>query len=212
MKTDSYNLNIVMWLVVLAAVIVFAFMHSGIIVMANNESETISDTKSDPNESSTEKNETATFAAGCFWGVEAAFRKVEGVKYAIVGYTGGRFKNPTYKDVCSGKTGHAEAVQITYDPNVISYEKLLEVFWLIHDPTTRNRQGPDVGTQYRSAIFFHTSQQAVAARSSKAKHQRKIMRRIVTEIKPAVAFYKAEEYHQRYIEKRKKASCPSSSK
>jgi peptide-methionine (S)-S-oxide reductase len=171
----------------------------------------------DPNNANTEKKEDtdlqiATFAAGCFWGVEAAFRQVEGIKSTLVGYTGGRFKNPSYKDVCSGKTGHAEAVQITYDPNMVSYEKLVEMFWIIHDPTTRNRQGPDVGTQYRSAIFFHTPEQAKAALLSKNKHQKKIKKRIVTEIKRATEFYKAEEYHQRYLEKKGKASCHPSLK
>jgi len=178
--------------------------------MSDNENVSIPDTKSDIKDPNTPECETATFAAGCFWGVEAAFQKIEGVKSTLVGYTGGHFKNPTYKDVCSDKTGHAEAVQIAYDPNIVSYENLLEVFWLIHDPTTRNRQGPDVGSQYRSAIFFHTPQQAVAAKLSKAKLQKKIKKRVVTEIKPASVFYKAEEYHQRYLQKRNKTSCPSS--
>ena len=202
----------ILWLIVLASVIIFAFLHSGVIVMADNENVPIPDPKSDIRDPNTPECETATFAAGCFWGVEAAFQKVEGVKTTLVGYTGGRFKKPTYKDVCSGKTGHAEAVQLSYDPNVVSYEKLLEVFWRIHDPTTRNRQGPDVGTQYRSAIFFHIPQQAAAAGLSKTKRQKKIKKRIVTEIKPAVAFYKAEEYHQRYLEKHNKTSCPLSLK
>lgn len=151
----------------------------------------------------------ATFAAGCFWGVEAAFAKLEGVKSAMVGYTGGTFKNPTYKDVCSDKTSHAEAVQITYDPNKISYEELLELFWKIHNPTTPNRQGPDIGSQYRSAIFYHTAQQKEAAERSKKKLQRsgKFNNPIVTEIIPVSTFYRAEEYHQQYYKKRGKISC-----
>ena len=201
-----------MWQIVLAAVIVFCFFHCGMIAMADNDSKTISKTKADPNDVAVEKYQTATFAAGCFWGVEAAFQKLEGVKSTLAGYTGGRLKDPTYKDVCSDKTGHAEAVQLTYDPNIISYEKLLEVFWQIHNPATPNRQGPDVGTQYRSAIFFHTPQQAAAAGLSKTRQQKKIRKRIVTQIKPAAVFYKAEQYHQRYLEKRNKNSCPSSFK
>jgi peptide-methionine (S)-S-oxide reductase len=206
LKSDNHKLRL---FVTSLFVIVFAYVLSyrGVNLMADDENQTISKTKAGSNEGGTEKYETATFAAGCFWGVEAAFQKVKGVKSTIVGYIGGRLKKPTYKDVCSGKTGHAEAVQLAYDPNIVSYEKLLEVFWRIHDPTTRNRQGPDVGTQYRSAIFFHNPQQAAAARLSKAKLQRKIKKRVVTEIKPAPVFYKAEEYHQRYLEKRGKAFC-----
>ena len=145
----------------------------------------------------------ATFAAGCFWGVEAAFRKVKGVKDAAVGYTGGTLEKPTYKDVCSGRTGHAEVVQVTFDPARVSYEKLLDVFWQVHDPTQLNRQGPDHGRQYRSAIFFHSPKQEAAARASKAKLQASNLfsRPIVTEITPASTFWRAEEYHQRYLEK-----------
>ena len=148
--------------------------------------------------------EKATFAAGCFWGVEAAFRQVKEVVSTTVGYTGGSFENPTYKQVCSGKTGHAEAVEVEYDPSHISYEELLTVFWEIHDPTTLNRQGPDIGAQYRSAIFFHTPDQKVAAIASKEKLQRsgRYKNPIVTEITPASQFYRAEEYHQQYFEKR----------
>ena len=151
----------------------------------------------------------ATFAAGCFWGVEAAFRQMEGVTATRVGYTGGDFKNPTYKDVCSGTTGHAEAVEVEYDPSRVTYEKLLEVFWENHDPTTLNRQGPDVGTQYRSAVFFLTPEQEAAAKASKEKLQRngKYKRPIVTEINPALEFYPAEDYHQQYLEKRGLAHC-----
>ena len=148
--------------------------------------------------------EKATFAAGCFWGVEAAFRKVKGVLDTTVGYTGGHFKDPTYKDVCSDQTGHAEAIQVEFDPSVISYEELLDVFWKIHDPTTLNRQGPDLGTQYRSAVFFHNREQEAAAIALKERLQNSKRHKnlIVTEIVPASDFYPAEDYHQRYFEKR----------
>ncbi len=149
----------------------------------------------------------ATFAAGCFWGVEAAFRQVEGVRSTTVGYTGGSFPNPTYKDVCSDRTGHAEAVEVEYEPSQVSYEDLLKIFWEIHDPTTLNRQGPDAGTQYRSAIFFHTPEQEAAAKASKEKLQPNFNHRIVTEITPASVFYPAEDYHQQYLEKRGVAHC-----
>lgn len=149
--------------------------------------------------------EKATFGAGCFWGVEEAFRQVKGVKSTSVGYVGGWMENPTYRDVCSGETGHAEAVQVEYDPSEVSYEELLKVFWDIHDPTTLNRQGPDVGTQYRSVVFFHNAEQEAAAKASKEKLQNsgRFNKKIVTEIKPASEFYRAEEYHQQYFEK-----CP----
>ncbi len=147
--------------------------------------------------------EKATFGAGCFWGIEAAIRKIEGVASTTVGYAGGSFKDPTYKDVCSGKTGHAEVVQVEYDPSKVSYEELLRVFWNIHDPTTLNRQGPDIGTQYRSAVFFHNPEQEAAATVSKQKLQSsgRYQRSIVTEITPALEFYRAEDYHQQYFEK-----------
>lgn len=153
--------------------------------------------------------ETATFAAGCFWGVEAALRQVKGVVDTCVGYTGGSVADPTYKLVCTGRTGHAEAVRVVYHPSQVSYEELLDVFWSCHDPTTPNRQGPDVGTQYRSAIFFHTPVQESAAKASKEKLERsgRFKRPIVTQIIPATEFYPAEEYHQRYLEKRGQASC-----
>ena len=147
--------------------------------------------------------EKATFGAGCFWGVEAAFRKIEGVASTTVGYAGGSFKDPTYKDVCSGKTGHAEVVQVEFDPSKVSYEELLRVFWNIHDPTTLNRQGPDIGTQYRSAVFFHNPEQEAAATASKQKLQSsgRYQNSIVTEITPASEFYRGEDYHQQYFEK-----------
>ncbi|HEU5251396.1 MAG TPA: peptide-methionine (S)-S-oxide reductase MsrA [Thermoanaerobaculia bacterium] len=153
--------------------------------------------------------EKATFAAGCFWGVESAFRQVPGVVDTAVGYTGGSLANPTYEDVCTDRTGHAEAVQVEFDPAKVSYEKLLDVFWENHDPTTKNRQGPDVGTQYRSAIFFHGPEQERAASESKARLEKsgKFRRPIVTEIVPEKEFWRAEEYHQRYLEKRGLAHC-----
>ena len=151
--------------------------------------------------------EFATFAAGCFWGVEAAFRRMPGVKDAIVGYTGGSTENPGYKEVCSGRTGHAEAVKVTFDPSTVTYDKLLDLFWEMHDPTTPNRQGPDIGTQYRSAIFVHGPEQEAAALASKERVAGRFGRPIVTEIVPAAPFYQAEDYHQRYFEKRGVAAC-----
>jgi peptide-methionine (S)-S-oxide reductase len=151
----------------------------------------------------------ATFAAGCFWGVEATFRQLPGVASTRVGYTGGKTVSPTYKDVCTDRTGHAEAVEIEYDPARLSYEKLLEVFWENHDPTQLNRQGPDFGTQYRSAIFFHDAAQEAAATASKQKLEQshRFSKPIVTQIVPAQTFYEAEDYHQQYLEKRGLASC-----
>jgi peptide-methionine (S)-S-oxide reductase len=151
----------------------------------------------------------ATFAAGCFWGVEEGFRELPGVIDTQVGYLGGTTANPTYHDVCSDETGHAEVVQVTYDDSKIGYEQLLNAFWELHDPTTLNRQGPDVGTQYRSAIFFHSPEQERLARESKEKLQAsgRFRRPIVTEITPASAFYRAEEYHQKYLAKRGLSHC-----
>lgn len=153
--------------------------------------------------------EKATFAAGCFWGVEEAFRQVPGVIETTVGYLGGHTANPTYKDVCTDETGHAEVVQVTFDASRVSYEKLLDVFWSAHDPTTLNRQGPDIGTQYRSAIFFHSPEQERQARASREKMQAsgKFRRPVVTEITPASTFYPAEEYHQKYLAKRGLSHC-----
>jgi len=153
--------------------------------------------------------EKATFAAGCFWGVEAAFRQVPGVLDAAVGYSGGAFPNPTYEDVCTGRTGHAESVRVEFDPARVSYDQLLDVFWENHDPTTLNRQGPDVGTQYRSVIFVEGPEQEKAAKESKERLEKsgRFRRPIVTEIAPAQPFWRAEDYHQRYLEKRGLAHC-----
>ena len=153
--------------------------------------------------------EKATYGAGCFWGVEAAFRKVPGVLETRVGYLGGSLVNPTYQDVCSGNTGHAEVVEVTYHPQQITYDELLAVFWDNHNPTTRNRQGPDIGTQYRSAIFIHTPEQEATALASKAKLSAsgRYKNPVVTEITPATEFYMAEDYHQQYLEKRGRSSC-----
>ena len=147
--------------------------------------------------------EKATFGAGCFWGVEAEFREVPGVVDTAVGFSGGSTANPSYRQVCAGDTGHAEVVELTYDPGKVTYEQLLDVFWQIHDPTTLNRQGPDVGDQYRSVIFFHSPEQEAAAQRSRqaTEASKRFKRPIVTEILPAGPFYRAEEYHQRYVEK-----------
>jgi peptide-methionine (S)-S-oxide reductase len=151
----------------------------------------------------------ATFGAGCFWGVEATFRAVPGVVSTAVGYMGGTLERPTYEAVCTDRTGHAEVVEVEYDPARVSYDQLLDVFWDNHDPTTLNRQGPDVGMQYRSAIFFHTPEQQAAAQASKERRQAsgRYPRPIVTEITPADTFWRAEEYHQRYLEKRGGGHC-----
>lgn len=153
--------------------------------------------------------ERATFAAGCFWGVEESFRCTPGVISTRVGFTGGHAENPTYEQVCSDTTGHAEAVEVIYDPQRVSYEELLGVFWGCHDPTTPNRQGPDVGSQYRSAIFFHTPEQEALARASKEKHERsgRFGGPIVTEILRATTFWEAEDYHQQYLRKRGAGRC-----
>ncbi len=153
------------------------------------------------------RNDKATFAAGCFWGVEAAFRRLDGVTATRVGYTGGTVEDPSYELVCSGGTGHAEALEVTFDPQRISYDDLLKVFWAEHDPTQLNRQGWDVGSQYRSAIFFHTPEQELSAQRSKAEAQGGTIGRVVTEILPAGQFYQAEDYHQQYLEKRGQAAC-----
>ncbi len=151
----------------------------------------------------------ATFGAGCFWGVEATFRQVKGVQATRVGYMGGKTENPTYRDVCGHRTGHAEVVEVTYDPDQVKYEDLLRVFWENHDPTQLNRQGPDVGDQYRTVIFFQDAEQEAAARASKEELERsgRFRRPIVTQIVAAPTFYEAEDYHQQYLEKRGLASC-----
>lgn len=151
--------------------------------------------------------EKATFGAGCFWGVEETFRRLAGVKSTAVGYMGGAMDRPTYHDVCTDRTGHAEVVEVTFDPQVISYPDLLEVFWNNHNPMTLNRQGPDAGSQYRSAIFVHSEAQAAEARASLEAAQARFPRPIVTEITPAAAFWRAEEYHQQYLEKRELSHC-----
>ena len=151
----------------------------------------------------------ATFAAGCFWGVEETFTKIKGVKSTRVGYIGGNLPNPTYEDVCTDRTGHAEALQVKYDPKEISYEELLDLFWSIHNPTTKNRQGPDIGSQYRSIIFYHTPEQESIAKKSKQEldDSNRFQNKIVTEIVPASTFYPAEDYHQKYYQKIGGGSC-----
>ena len=153
--------------------------------------------------------EKATFGAGCFWGVEETFRKVKGVTDAAVGYAGGKTQDPSYQDVCSHTTGHAEVVEVEFDPAKVSYAELLNVFWSNHDPTTFNRQGPDVGNQYRSVIFYHSPEQRATGEASKAELDKsgRFRRPIVTQVEPAPKFYRAEEYHQRYLEKRGLSHC-----
>jgi peptide-methionine (S)-S-oxide reductase len=149
----------------------------------------------------------ATFGAGCFWGVEAAFRQIEGVTKTRVGYAGGTLENPTYEDVCSHTTGHAEVVEVTYDDERVTYDQLLDAFWHKHDPTQLNRQGWDIGDQYRSVVFFHDEEQREAAERSKEREQPHYRKPIVTQIEPAPTFYEAEDYHQQYLEKRGRSSC-----
>ena len=153
--------------------------------------------------------EKATFGAGCFWGVEAVFRQTNGVKDAAVGYAGGKTENPTYEDVCSDATDHAEVVEVVFDPSEVSYAELLDVFWRNHDPTTRNRQGPDVGSQYRSVVFYHSPEQKAAAEAKLAELEKsgRFRRRIVTQIEPGPPFYRAEEYHQQYLAKHGRTHC-----
>ena len=154
-----------------------------------------------------ETAERATVAAGCFWGVEASFREIEGVLKTTVGYTGGTAEDPSYEQVCSDTTGHAEAVEVWFDPSIVSYDDLLRTFWAVHDPTSRNRQGWDFGSQYRSAIFIHSDEQERAALASRDAHQSGLAKEIVTQIVPATEFYDAEDYHQRYFEKHGGAVC-----
>jgi len=155
------------------------------------------------------QTEKATFGAGCFWGVEEAFRNVKGVLSTSVGYAGGTQQNPTYQDVCTDKTGHAEVVEVEFDPSQVSYDELLDLFWSNHNPTTPNRQGPDVGTQYRSVIFYHSPEQQASANASKEKLEKsgRFNRPIVTHVEPAPTFWRAEEYHQHYLQKRGQAHC-----
>jgi peptide-methionine (S)-S-oxide reductase len=171
-----------------------------------NEMQNTSPTTVEP---TAKKTELATFGAGCFWGVEADFRQIRGVVATQVGYEGGHTENPSYRDVCSHTTGHAEVVQVEYDPARVSYEDLLKVFWENHDPTQVNRQGPDVGDQYRTVIFYHTPEQQAAAQASKERLEveKKYRRPIATQIVPAETFYRAEEYHQQYLEKRGLSTC-----
>jgi len=161
------------------------------------------------NETTTSTTQLATFGAGCFWGIEETYRNIPGVIDTAVGYMGGKKSNPTYREVCTDRTGHAEVVQVTYDPSQVSYDELLRVFWTNHNPTTKNRQGPDVGSQYRSAVFFHTPEQEAAARVSKDELERTdaFRKPIVTEITAAPTFYPAEDYHQQYLAKRGMAAC-----
>lgn len=158
-------------------------------------------------EPATSTLEKATFGAGCFWGVEATFRRLAGVKDTAVGYEGGQLAHPTYEDVCTDRTGHAEVLELSFDPQMISYRDLLDVFWNNHNPTTLNRQGPDVGRQYRSAIFYHSPEQKADAEASRAAAQARFAKPIVTEIVPATDFWRAEEYHQQYLEKRGLSHC-----
>ena len=168
------------------------------------QSKPISEENTDIFENPGEGLEKATFAAGCFWGIEEAFRQVKGVVATAVGYSGGHFRKPTYEQVCTLDTGHAEAVRVIFDPKVVSYRALLDVFWKVHDPTTRDRQGPDVGKQYRSVIFYHSEEQKTAALASKEELEKAVTFKnpIVTEIVPVSEFYMAEEYHQQYFEKK----------
>ena len=152
-------------------------------------------------------SQTATFAAGCFWGVEAEFRRADGVTATRVGYTGGHTDNPSYYDVCSDTTGHAEAVEVEFDPEQVSYEQLLDLFWRSHDSTQGNRQGPDVGSQYRSAVYFHSPEQEEQALASRARLQTQLPNRITTEVVPPGEFFEAEDYHQQYFEKQGRTSC-----
>jgi peptide-methionine (S)-S-oxide reductase len=163
----------------------------------------------DPSPTSTRPDgaQRATFAAGCFWGVEAAFRELDGVLDVTVGYTGGTTADPTYEQVCGGATGHAEAVEVIFDPATVTYRQLLDTFWHVHNPTTLNRQGWDFGSQYRSAIFFHDPQQERLALATRDSEQDSLVKQIVTEIVPATTFYRAEDYHQRYFERSGYAAC-----
>lgn len=201
-------MNVRIALVLFVATVVAVLALAGTVAgdAAIPDGTTPSDTEKDA------KMEKATFGAGCFWGVEATFRKLDGVTDTAVGYSGGSKEKPTYKEVCTDRTGHAEVVEVTYDPARISYEDLLKVFWENHDPTTMNRQGPDVGTQYRSVVFYHSPEQKALAEKSKENLQEsgKHKRPIVTRIEPAATFWRAEDYHQQYLEKRGLSTCHTS--
>jgi peptide-methionine (S)-S-oxide reductase len=153
--------------------------------------------------------EKATFGAGCFWGVEVRFGQIPGVAATSVGYEGGKLANPTYRDVCTNRTGHAEVVQLAFDPTVVSYETLLNVFFSLHDPTQLDRQGPDWGSQYRSVVFFHSAEQEATAKEvmKRLEQEKQLFRPIVTQLIPAQTYWAAEEYHQKYLEKRGAVSC-----
>lgn len=214
MRSIGYSMLLVAFLALpIAALAVIEALHSGETPPGTrSDIHAIRTRRVDPAtpKSEGEAMERAMFGAGCFWGVEAAFRKIEGVKATAVGFSGGHTEDPTYRDVCNDNTGHAEVVLVEFDPKVVSYEKLLETFWSIHNPTTPNRQGPDVGSQYRSVIFTYGEAQAKAAQESKkalAASERYDDRPIVTEILPAPTFWRAEEYHQQYYEKKGIAGC-----
>jgi len=186
-----------------------AFLALACAAAGDSEDLAVPDKEVDVDANTAVKTETATFGAGCFWGVEHSFRQVEGVVNTAVGYAGGSVDEPTYRQVCSGNTGHAEVVQVMYDPDKVSYDQLLDTFWSIHDPTTKNRQGPDIGYQYRSVIFYHSAEQQAAAEASKQKldESGRYHRPVVTAIEPAGSFWRAEEYHQRYYEKHGVKGC-----
>ena len=214
MKQSIYNLKIsFLTAALLAALIVSCSENPERPNMSDSQKQNHGQTDAKQNTQS-KKTANATFAAGCFWGVEHAFRQLEGVSSTSVGYAGGHFENPTYEDVCSGRTAHAEVVLVEYDPDLVSYQELLDVFWTCHDPTAPDRQNADVGYQYRSAVFYHTPQQKTAAENSKEKLRQsgKYDRKIMTEIAPAPVFYPAEEYHQQYLAKKGKTSCSSTLK
>jgi len=216
MKKSFYNLNLKIGFLtaaLLAALIVSCSEKPERPNMTNSQKQNQGQTDSQKNTQS-QKTAKATFAAGCFWGVEHAFRQIEGIVSTSVGYTGGNSENPTYEEVCSGRTGHAEAILVEYNPDLVSYEVLIDVFWTCHDPTAPDRQNAGVGYQYRSAVFYHTPQQKTVAENSKQKLQQsgKYDRKIMTEITPVAVFYSAEEYHQQYLAKKGKTSCSSTLK
>jgi peptide-methionine (S)-S-oxide reductase len=216
MKKLIYNLNLkisFLTVALLAALIVSCSENPERPNMTDSQKQNQEQTGPGQNTQS-QKTAKATFAAGCFWGVEHAFRQIEGVVSTTVGYAGGHLENPTYEQVCSGRTGHAEVVLIEYNPDLVSYQELLDIFWTCHDPTAPDRQDAGVGYQYRSAVFYHAPQQKTAAENSKEKLRQsgKYDQKIMTEITPAPAFFPAEEYHQQYLAKKGKTSCSSTLK